>query len=230
MALPSVGSNAMTIGSGNSSDARASSASPRRAASRNRPARGWLGASSSGVVSLNGADGGGASTGDPEAAATPHHAGGSAPACARLATSRGAYVHRASGYWTVPTRRDSCARSSAPACPSRCEGACGSCICRRAGLTPGATGSVRVALNDQPSCPRTSPHRLTHGEVHAIEDMVTSPAYRLVTSWSPLDRRPTPHSLLTLRVLPRNTARRRNFTRRPRRFTDAARIRLSPRP
>ncbi len=36
------------------------------------------------------------------------------------------------------------------------------------------------ALDDQMSCPRTSPHRLTRDEVHAIEDMVTSPAYRHV--------------------------------------------------
>ena len=36
------------------------------------------------------------------------------------------------------------------------------------------------ALNDQRSCPRMSPHRLTRNEVHAIEDMVTSPAYRHV--------------------------------------------------
>ena len=31
------------------------------------------------------------------------------------------------------------------------------------------------ALDDQSSCPRTSPHRLTRAEVQAIEDMVTSP-------------------------------------------------------
>jgi hypothetical protein len=36
------------------------------------------------------------------------------------------------------------------------------------------------ALNDQRSCPRMSPHRLTRGEVHAIEDMVTSLASRHV--------------------------------------------------
>jgi putative transposase len=36
------------------------------------------------------------------------------------------------------------------------------------------------ALDDQLSCPRTSPHRLTRGEVRAIEDMVTSPEYRHV--------------------------------------------------
>jgi hypothetical protein len=36
------------------------------------------------------------------------------------------------------------------------------------------------ALDDQSSCPRTSPSRLTPPEVRAIENMVTSPAYRHV--------------------------------------------------
>ena len=36
------------------------------------------------------------------------------------------------------------------------------------------------ALDDQLSCPRTSPHRLTPSEVRVIEDMVTSPEYRHV--------------------------------------------------
>jgi hypothetical protein len=36
------------------------------------------------------------------------------------------------------------------------------------------------ALDDQSSCPRTSPHRLTSSEVQAIRDMVTSPEYRHV--------------------------------------------------
>jgi putative transposase len=36
------------------------------------------------------------------------------------------------------------------------------------------------ALDDQFSCPRTSPSRLTHIEVRAIEDIVTSPEYRHV--------------------------------------------------
>ena len=35
-------------------------------------------------------------------------------------------------------------------------------------------------LDDQPSCPRTSPHRLTTAEIRVIEDMVTSPDYRHV--------------------------------------------------
>jgi len=34
------------------------------------------------------------------------------------------------------------------------------------------------ALDDQPSCPRTSPHRLTRSEIQAIGAMVTSPDYR----------------------------------------------------
>ena len=36
------------------------------------------------------------------------------------------------------------------------------------------------ALDDQSSCPRTSPYRLTPPEVRAIQDMVTSPEYRHV--------------------------------------------------
>jgi len=36
------------------------------------------------------------------------------------------------------------------------------------------------ALDDQSSCPRTSPHRLTRAEVQALGDMVTSPEYRHV--------------------------------------------------
>jgi putative transposase len=36
------------------------------------------------------------------------------------------------------------------------------------------------ALEDESSCPRTSPHRLTRAEVQAIGDMVTSPAFRHV--------------------------------------------------
>jgi hypothetical protein len=36
------------------------------------------------------------------------------------------------------------------------------------------------ALDDQSSCPRTSPHRLTPSEVHLIGEMVTSPEYRHV--------------------------------------------------
>ena len=36
------------------------------------------------------------------------------------------------------------------------------------------------ALDEQEACPRRSTHRLTRGEVGAVEDMVTSPAYRHV--------------------------------------------------
>src|SRR6266550_2917913 len=39
---------------------------------------------------------------------------------------------------------------------------------------------IACALDDQSSCPRTSPHRLTPSEVRGIEDMVTSPEYRHV--------------------------------------------------
>ena len=36
------------------------------------------------------------------------------------------------------------------------------------------------ALDDQSSCPRTSPHRLTPSEIRVIKDMVTAPDYRHV--------------------------------------------------
>src|SRR6185436_17815054 len=36
------------------------------------------------------------------------------------------------------------------------------------------------ALNDQSSCPHTSPHRLTPSEIWAIKDMVTALEYRHV--------------------------------------------------
>jgi putative transposase len=39
---------------------------------------------------------------------------------------------------------------------------------------------IACALDDQSSCPRTSPYRLTPPEVRAIQDMVTSPDYRHV--------------------------------------------------
>jgi hypothetical protein len=39
---------------------------------------------------------------------------------------------------------------------------------------------LACALDDQSSCPHTSPHRLTPPEVWAIEDMVTAPEYRHV--------------------------------------------------
>src|SRR5262245_56112697 len=39
---------------------------------------------------------------------------------------------------------------------------------------------LACALDDQSSCPHTSPHRLTSPEVRAIRDMVTAPEYRHV--------------------------------------------------
>ena len=43
------------------------------------------------------------------------------------------------------------------------------------------------ALDDQSSCPRTAPHRLTPSEVQAIEAMVTSPEYRHVATGTRAD-------------------------------------------
>lgn len=42
----------------------------------------------------------------------------------------------------------------------------------------------RCALDDRTSCPRSSPQQLTHQEVNAIRDMVTSPEYRHVPTSS----------------------------------------------
>jgi transposase InsO family protein len=53
------------------------------------------------------------------------------------------------------------------------------------GLSPARLVAWRRAalacdLDDRPSCPRSSPHELTPGEVAAIRDLVTSPDYRHV--------------------------------------------------
>jgi hypothetical protein len=45
------------------------------------------------------------------------------------------------------------------------------------------------ALDDQSSCPRTSPHRLTPAEIRVIEDLMTSPTHRHVPTGT---RRPGP--------------------------------------
>jgi putative transposase len=56
-------------------------------------------------------------------------------------------------------------------------------LLRFLGLSPSRFQAWRhrhtaCALDDQSSCPRTSPHRLRPSEVQAIRDMVTSPEYR----------------------------------------------------
>jgi putative transposase len=58
-------------------------------------------------------------------------------------------------------------------------------VLRLLGVSPSRLQAWRrrqhaCALDDQSSCPRTSPHRLTLAEVQAIGDMVTSPEYRHV--------------------------------------------------
>jgi hypothetical protein len=58
-------------------------------------------------------------------------------------------------------------------------------LLRFLGLSPSRFHAWRrlqhaCALDDQSSCPHTSPHRLTPLEVLAIKDMVTSPDYRHV--------------------------------------------------
>jgi hypothetical protein len=58
-------------------------------------------------------------------------------------------------------------------------------ILRLIGLSPSRLGAWRRAaeacdLEDEPSCPRFSPHRLTADEIRTIREMVTSPEYRHV--------------------------------------------------
>ena len=58
-------------------------------------------------------------------------------------------------------------------------------VLRFLGLSPSRFHAWRrrqtaCSLDDQSSCPRTSPHRLTRAEIQAIGDMVTSAAYRHV--------------------------------------------------
>jgi hypothetical protein len=50
------------------------------------------------------------------------------------------------------------------------------------------------ALDDQSSCPRTSPHRLTPSEVRVIHDMVTATVRRLVAFYVDEHNRVFPHS------------------------------------
>ena len=144
-------------------------------------ARGWLGASSNAVVSLHGADRTEAELRQEiltlqRRVQSWRPCSGSRSSCDHAASVRSP----ASGSWTVPTRRDSCAPSSRARTSIPLRG-----ILRFLHLSPSRFYAWRrrqraCALDDQRSCPRTSPHRLTRGEVHAIEDMVTSPAYRHV--------------------------------------------------
>ena len=108
-------------------------------------ARGWLGASSSAIVSLNGADRTEAELRQEVLVLQRRVA--KLTALLRLALvlrPRGARPRPASGSWTDPISRDFYGPSRAPARPSRCERSCGFCSCRQAGSTPGAVASVRV--------------------------------------------------------------------------------------
>ena len=154
----------MTIGSGNSSDARANSASPPGAASRDRLHVGGL---------------------------VPRRAPSSV-SMKRSGPKRS--FGRVSGRWPRGSRR-SASRERLLDGPDKArllrtiEGARPSIplrgILRFLHLSPSRFYAWRrrqraCALSDQRSCPRVSPHRLTRGEVHAIEGMVTSLAYRHV--------------------------------------------------
>ena len=129
----------MTIGSGNSSDAWANSASPRGAASRDRR---HVGGSSSALVSLN------------EAERTEAELRQEILMLQRRVTTLAALLRLALVLGPRGQRRFTRERLldgpdkarllraiEGPARPSRCEGSCGFCICRRAGVTPGAAGS-----------------------------------------------------------------------------------------
>ena len=143
-------------------------------------ARGWLGASSSAVVSLNAADRTEAEL--RQEILTLQRRVGKLAALLRLAL-----VLRPRGGRTLAGERLLDGPDKARLLRA-VEGARTSIplrgILRFLHLSPSRFYAWRrqraCALSDQRSCPRTSPHRLTHGEVHAIEDMVTSPAYRHV--------------------------------------------------
>ena len=170
----------MTIGSGTSSNAPGTSPSPRNSLSRARRR----------VVAPRAADGrgqfggggphrGGTSAGDLEAAATRREARGAAPAGVDLLQTSG---FRLSGE-RLP---DGHAKLQILRAIDRAR----ECIPLRAVLrflrvSPSRFQAWRrrltaCALDDQSSCPRTLPHRLTLSEVKAIGDMVTSPEYRHV--------------------------------------------------
>jgi len=68
----------------------------------------------------------------------------------------------------------------APVNLCRCRESCGSCDCPRAAFHAWQRLQHACALDDQSSCPRTSPHRLTPREILAIKDMVTAVEYRHV--------------------------------------------------
>jgi hypothetical protein len=144
-------------------------------------ARGWLGAAPTVVVCSGccGPHGAGAPTGGPEAAATRPEAHGAAPA--RRGPASKLWIHvdaRASARRTRqdpdPARRGSGPRVCAVAA-----------LLRFLRVSPSRFHAWRrlqhaCALDDQSSCPHTSPHRLTPPEVRAIKDMVTALEYRHV--------------------------------------------------
>ena len=61
-----------------------------------------------------------------------------------------------------------------------CGHSCGSCDCPPSRFHAWRRLQGAFALDDQSSCPRTSPHRLTPRELLAIKDIVTAPEYRHV--------------------------------------------------
>jgi hypothetical protein len=79
----------------------------------------------------------------------------------------------------VPTSGGFCVQSIRPPHVSRCGPSCGSYA------SPSRFHAWRrrhtvCSLDDQSSCPHTSPHRLAPPEIRVIENMVTSPEYRHV--------------------------------------------------
>lgn len=108
-------------------------------------ARGWLGASSSAVVSPHGADRTEAEL--RQEIVTLQRRVTNLAALLRLALvvqPRGGRTLTGARVLDGPTRRDSYGPSRAAARLSRCEGSCGFCICRQAAFTPGAAGSTCV--------------------------------------------------------------------------------------
>lgn len=123
-------------------------------------ARGWLGGSSSAVVSLNEAERTEAEL--RQEILTLQRRVTKLAALLRLALALGPRGQRRFTRERLldgPDKARLLRAIEGPAHPSHCEGSCGFCVCRRADCTPGAAGSVRVRSRISgraPGCRRTA--------------------------------------------------------------------------
>ena len=141
----------------------------------------WLagrGADGRGLSGCCGPHGAGAPTGGPEAAATRPQAHGAAPARAGRVTNLRVSPHRSASAGRTRQDADPARRGSGPRVPPVTSGP--AVPAGIAQSVPRMAPAAARVLDDQSSCPRTSPSRLTFPEVRAIEEMVTSPEYRHV--------------------------------------------------